>query len=174
MKFWSSPLSPLCDILVPLMYQVTAKQLLTSNFSKVRFFHFLKLSENTKTHGFLLYWQHLFKNPSVKYQTMWLYGTAASSCEKSRSWSVYALSDRADCQVVWFPRGGFCYFCFPRSFHPQLSFHTLSVHGLQCAFQVLRPFAVWSSVPVFSPEASLLRWLRMVKSSATHHSWGRS
>lgn len=37
-----------------------------------------------------------------------------------------------------------------------LSFHMLSVHGLQCAFQVLGPFAVRSSVPVFSPEASLL------------------
>ena len=98
-KFWSSPLSPLCDIVVPLMYPVTGKQLLTSNFSKVWFFHFLKLSKNTKTHGFLLYWQHLFKNSCVKYQIMWLYGTAAPSCEKSRSWLVYALSES------WLPSG---------------------------------------------------------------------
>lgn len=99
-KFWSSPLSPLCDILVPLMYPVTGKQLLTSNFSKVWFFHFSKLSKNTKTHGFLLYWQHLFKNPSVKYQIMWLYG---SSC--SFPWEKQKLVGLRSQWQSWLPSG---------------------------------------------------------------------
>lgn len=143
-KFWSSPLSPLCDIPVPLIYPVTGKQLLTSNFSKVRFFHFFKLSKNTKTHGFLLYWQHLFKNPSVKYQIMWLMEQLLLPVRKAEAGrSTLSVTELT---AKWF---GFQEGDSVPSVSLALSSHSfLSIRSLFMAFNVF--FRYWDHL-LFSP-----------------------